>query len=1160
MAASAPVQRGPDVSIVIPVFQKLAFTRQCLDRLWRHTGSAHSYEVIVVDNGSSDGTPEYFGGDHAWPVPVVYHRNGENLGFARGNNIGARLARGRYLLFLNNDTLVQPRWLEEMVGLAESDAAIGIVGIQQLFPYTNTIHHTGIVFTAGGVPQHLYPHADARLPHVNKQREYQAVTGACLLIGRPLFEAVGGFDERYVNGYEDVDLCAAVRQRGRKVVCCTAAHIFHYGQITAGRTADDDQNAAYFASKWGTRLRADEGDYFQRDLPDIQQASAAQRSRAASTGGADALYFLDDLSQGGALAWAVADLALALKHLGVPVHLTRGALADTLGRDVRRELEGLMVDRPHPDGTHLKWSHFWPRHLSRPLRGRLNLEFFVINYRFGQPGSQPWDYWLQCLRQTHSHKLPLTRFCQEVLEQVGVPAADCDILPLGYAREVHQVAPDTRGRERFRFLTVTNSHDLARYGTARLLEAYWEAFGPRDPVVLTVRDYGVGAADPTLGDLLGRGGDRAAVEYRPAFTSKRALIELYRSSDAFVSAHRGEGFGMKILDALACGLPVITPLFGGPRDFCAPASCFPVAFTLVPLGDCLDARELRLTNEPLWAEPDRADLARQLRAVFEDPAAARAVGEQGRRDVIDRFSWEESARRLVRIVDRLKADQPAPARGLAGDVPASHEETSPYWLGCRVSVLIPSYNRKEILLECLRALEKQSILPQEFEVVVVDDGSTDGTEAALAAETFPFRLTYQCQTNQGQGAARNAGVPSCQGELVLFIGDDIIADERLLEAHLLAHARRPEPGAAVLGHIDWAPWLTPTPVMDYVCGEGGHQFGYRYLDDLPSLDYRFFYTSNISLKRRFLLDALQAGIRFDPCFRTYGYEDTEFAYRLEGRGLTIHYQKDARAYHDHWMDLAAFIRREYSVGQMGVVFYRKHPELDPILHVRWIADWTDAVETLSTQADPVKRVKALDAHTDELLRVLEGSLEELLTLDSALVDGGLAAGFSRDTLRQTLHRLFAILFAVERARGKIQEWYRDVEDKEKVETAKALLSCLMKLAFFTANAQDIDKLQAGPLGLISDVATTLAARAQELDAQLRQHLPGAGLDAELRRQAPGATGSPRSRLARIVLRGPLVALLRGADRALQGRLRRAGRDEWLARYRRLRERARRLVL
>ena len=137
-----------DVSIIIPVFNKLAFTRQCLNRIERHLSGEVRFEVIVVDNGSTDGTKDFFTGTASYSFPHTYHRSEENLGFSRANNIGARLSSAKYLLFLNNDTIVRPGWLDAMVQVAEADDRVGIVGIKQLFPYTNSIHHTGIIFTA----------------------------------------------------------------------------------------------------------------------------------------------------------------------------------------------------------------------------------------------------------------------------------------------------------------------------------------------------------------------------------------------------------------------------------------------------------------------------------------------------------------------------------------------------------------------------------------------------------------------------------------------------------------------------------------------------------------------------------------------------------------------------------------------------------------------------------------------------------------------------------------------------------------------------------------------------------------------------------------------------------------------------------------------------
>ncbi len=671
------IAESVDVSIIIPVFNKLAFTRQCLDRIARAAGGGPAFEVVIVDNGSRDGTAEFFAGTPDFGCPVRYLGNEDNLGFSRANNLGARQSEARYLLFLNNDTLVVPGWLEAMVEVAQSDPRVGVVGIKQLFPYTNRIHHTGIIFTADRRPQHLYPHADGSLSHVNKEREYQAVTGSCLLIPRDLFTACGMFDEGYRNGYEDVDLCLAVRRQGRSVVCCTRSFIYHYGQISETRTADDDRNAERLLAKWAGTIRPDEHEYFRQDRREIEHARPSDRQTGAGrTVPRDLVYFADDLSVGSALSWVTLELIHALDRLGVPVALRQADLSRATDARRRRRFESLMRVEAPVGGVQIRWSHYWPQHLNLDLHGRLNAELFVINYLFDRPGAEPWDYWLQCVGHNGYRKLALSGFCREVLQAAGVPPAACHLVQPGYSPEVLDVAPPSRRPSGLRFLTVTNSHDLDRYGTSRLLEAYWSAFSRRDDVTLIVKDYGTSSGDTSLRDLIRRRTDAAAVEYIGEFTSKAALIALYKSCDAFVSAHRGEGYGMKILDALACGLPVVTPLFGGPTDFCTPSNCLPVDFTLTPVTAGLDARSLRLTNGPMWAEPSAASLAQRLREIADDPAGARALGARARADVLDRFTWDAAARQLLEAVSAedappraalpaAAAPRPAARRGLA---------------------------------------------------------------------------------------------------------------------------------------------------------------------------------------------------------------------------------------------------------------------------------------------------------------------------------------------------------------------------------------------------------------------------------------------------------------------------------------------------------------
>jgi GT2 family glycosyltransferase/glycosyltransferase involved in cell wall biosynthesis len=1166
------------VSIIIPVFNKLAFTHQCLERLGRDL-SGPSFEVVIVDNASTDRTRDFFvalcddeagTGRSSFGYPVVYVRNDTNLGFSRANNVGVARSTGRYVLFLNNDTLVTPGWLDAMVGTIESDRRIGIVGIKQLFPYTNKIHHTGIIFTADKRPQHIYPYSDGSLPHVNRQRAYQAVTGSCLLISRELFDACGQFDEGYRNGYEDIELCLQAKQHGRTVVCCTSGMIYHYGQISETRTDDDDANAARMLGRWREAIEPDELKYFVEDRYDIERPQGAPAIGGLATD-PNLIYFADDLSTGSALSWVTDELIRALEHQGraVAVRETMPGPAATPSR--RQFLEKRMRPGPMAGGIQIKWSHYWPQHLNLDLNGRLNLELFVINYLFGEPGRQPWDYWLQTLPTNHYRKLPLSTFCQDVLTQVGIPAAECRVVRPGYSPEALQVAAPKRQGPALRLLTVTNSHDLERYGTRLLLDAYWSTFSRRDDVVLVVKDYGAVSGDTTIRDLIAAHPVRARVEYVTEFTSKEKLIELYKSCDAFVSAHRGEGYGMKILDALACGLPVITPHFGGPRDFCTDANTLAVPFSMVPVGDCFDTRALRITNAPLWAEPDVAALGGLMRRVADAPGEARVLGERAAADVRGRFTWDEAARALSTFIDAELAE--TDRRWTPVVRPPARTESSPYWMGCRVSVIVPTYNRSAMLRRCLEALSQQTILPQEFEVIVVDDGSTDDTRAVVESFAAPFRLEYVHQANAGPGAARNHGLRYAAGELVLFVGDDILADERLLEAHLEAHTAEPNPATAVLGHIDWPADLDRTSVMDYVCGPSTLQFAYTFIPTLPKLDYRFFYTSNISIKRSFLAEAAADGVMFDPCFTKAAFEDSELALRLEQRGLEIVYAGQARAFHHHWMDLDGFARRERAVGQMAVVFYRKHPQIDDMLQVRWVGDWIDAVEELVRRPELEATLAALDQQTDTFLRSLAATLDELGRLQRSLGTDVLGGAAKRVQGTSLLEATYGAIFDVARTQGKVEEWYRSVGDRRLVDAAVRLIGCVRRLEFLSTSPDEVRRLRGTIHWLSTDVVGNLSNRVGELE----RHLGAGPAEIEQIRLSGAATpdvvGQLNGRIstlertlgtARMPSAGPgftrgLVNAVRRADRRIQHELGRQGNQQWLARYYAVRRRLRQFI-
>lgn len=235
-------------SIIIPVWNNIDLTKQCLTALADITEGVN-YEVIVVDNGSTDGVQDFLqtlGGD----VQVI--RNQDNLGFAKACNQGARAARGEFLVFLNNDTIPLKGWLTALVEEVRMHADVAVVGSKLLYE-DGTVQHAGVAFSREYfMPYHIYRGLDAQARCVSRRRELHCVTAACMLVRREAFEQVGGFDEGYRNGFEDVDLCLKLRERKSKVVYQPQSVLYHLESRTPGRKAHEGDNSRLLMARWGT--------------------------------------------------------------------------------------------------------------------------------------------------------------------------------------------------------------------------------------------------------------------------------------------------------------------------------------------------------------------------------------------------------------------------------------------------------------------------------------------------------------------------------------------------------------------------------------------------------------------------------------------------------------------------------------------------------------------------------------------------------------------------------------------------------------------------------------------------------------------------------------------------------------------------------------------
>lgn len=253
-----------DVSVIIPVFNNLEYTKNCLNSIFQHHPLS-DFEIIVINNGSTDSTMAYLKTFNFLSNFIVIN-NDKNMGYAKACNQGAGASKGKYLHFLNNDTIVFKGAIDELVGTAlkEGDKC-GAVGSLLLYP-DGTIQHAGVVFTDTGdaySPYHPYKNMDIfeskdlLAKNMMVYTDYSAVTAASILLTKEIFFSLNLFDEIYENGFEDVDLCLKIIEAKKKIIFNPRSILVHFEAKTEGRSKHDTKNAIKLVNKWKFRYLYD---------------------------------------------------------------------------------------------------------------------------------------------------------------------------------------------------------------------------------------------------------------------------------------------------------------------------------------------------------------------------------------------------------------------------------------------------------------------------------------------------------------------------------------------------------------------------------------------------------------------------------------------------------------------------------------------------------------------------------------------------------------------------------------------------------------------------------------------------------------------------------------------------------------------------------------
>ncbi|HSQ42578.1 MAG TPA: glycosyltransferase, partial [Fibrobacteraceae bacterium] len=241
------------------------------------------------------------------------------------------------------------------------------------------------------------------------------------------------------------------------------------------------------------------------------------------------------------------------------------------------------------------------------------------------------------------------------------------------------------------------------------------------------------------------------------------------------------------------------------------------------------------------------------------------------------------------------------------------------------SVIIPTFNRSDILKSCLEHLSQQTMEPSRFEVLICDDGSTDDTARVVQSLSMPYKFRHLPGENRGPAAARNRGIREARGEYLLILNDDALLEPQVLQLHLDEHRKRNDPKAAVLGKFQMHPnYVSPETPIGYCMEHSDLIFDYFKMKPNEPYGYNMFYTCNISLRRNFVLE----GSLFDEGFyRLAGAEDIEYGYRLEQRGCHVWYRPDCIAWHAHKIDTQGLVRMFEVRGKGGVVLFLKQNHL-----------------------------------------------------------------------------------------------------------------------------------------------------------------------------------------------------------------------------------------